>query len=492
MHAVSQMELINMLSLYPDETEWIEFKEGNSEPTRIGRDISALANAAAYHGRPYAYKIWGVEDGISDGAHRLVGTSFNYRAKRGKGNQDLLLWLRSQLSPNASYEFSQVDHEGLTFVVLTVRAAAGQPVCFDRAPYIREGSSTTRLEPGSAKERELWRRLQRDDYELDIARRDVPGAEIGDLLDIVSYYDLLRVRKPASNDAVLRDLCEQELARPQDNGRYSITNLGALLVARELTAFPGLRRRVLRVVRYSGKGSFDIVQDASFDKGYALAMPEAERYILTLLPTADVAEGAFRRARPLVPQTAVREMLSNTLIHQDLSDATAGPLVGVYDNRIEFSNPGMTLMPSDRVLNAQPKTRNGTLARIMRQMDLCEEGGTGWDRTVAACEQLHLPAPRIRSEEQLGTKVTLFGEKPYERMTKAERMEAVYWHACLMYAQDEPMGNQSLRERFGLEKTKSNTVAISRLIRDCCQAGLVRDEDESAGARYKRYIPAWA
>ena len=43
------MELIYSLVGYPDETEWLEFKEGNSDPVRTGRDISALANTAAAH-----------------------------------------------------------------------------------------------------------------------------------------------------------------------------------------------------------------------------------------------------------------------------------------------------------------------------------------------------------------------------------------------------------------------------------------------------------
>ena len=180
------------------------------------------------------------------------------------------------------------------------------------------------------------------------------------------------------------------------------------------------------------------------------------------------------------------------VIHQDLSDSTAGPLVGIYDNRIEFSNPGEPLVPINRVLNAQPKTRNGSLVEIMREMDLCEEGGTGWDLAVAACEGAHLASPKIEGNAELGTRVTLYCDRAYARMTKQERMEATYWHACLMYAQGTSMGNQSLRERFGLDDAKKNMVAISRLIRDCCTEGLIKEEDEASGAKYRRYIPAWA
>ena len=75
---------------------------------------------------------------------------------------------------------------------------------------------------------------------------------------------------------------------------------------------------------------------------------------------------------------------------------------------------------------------------------------------------------------------------------KSERKNAVYWHACLMYAQGESMSNQSLRERFGLSDEKKNVVAMSRLIKECLEEALIKEEDEDAGSKYKRYIPYWA
>lgn len=74
---------------------------------------------------------------------------------------------------------------------------------------------------------------------------------------------------------------------------------------------------------------------------------------------------------------------------------------------------------------------------------------------------------------------------------KSERKNAVYWHTCLLYAQGESMSNQSLRERFGLSDKKKNTVAMSRLIRECLEEVLIKEEDEDAGAKYRRYIPYW-
>lgn len=485
---VEKIELLYSLIGFPDETEWLEFKEGNSDPERIGRDISALANSAAYLGRDFAYRIWGV----ADGTHDLVGTTFNPYAKKAKGNQGLLIWLSRFLSANASYEFDCFEHDGKNFVVLKIAAATERPVSFDKALYIREGSSTTRLVNGSAKEAELWRRLQRSDFETRPAKVDLVVSDVFSLLDVDAYYALLGDRKPEQEESVLETLCEQELVFRQDNGRLRISNLGALLIGRDLRAFYGLGRRALRVVCYAGKGSFEIVEDRTFNEGYALSLPKAEEFVMARVPKRELVDGAFRRIVHAYPQRAVRELLSNTVIHQDLSDTTEGPMVMLYENRIEFSNPGTTLIPVARLLNAPPKTRNTKLVNLMRQMDLCEEGGTGWDLTVASCEAVHMAAPKVQSEDDLGTRVTLLAGSAYEHMTKAERRDAVYWHACLMFAQGESMGNQSLRERFGLEENRKNTVAMSRLIRDCCEAGLIKNEDDEAGDKYRRYVPYWA
>lgn len=54
------------------------------------------------------------------------------------------------------------------------------------------------------------------------------------------------------------------------------------------------------------------------------------------------------------------------------------------------------------------------------------------------------------------------------------------------------MNNQSLRERFGLSNERKNMLAMSRLIRECCDTGLIKEEDEEAGPKNKRYIPGWA
>lgn len=488
MGSVTDIDIIFQLIGYPAETEWLEFKQNIKDPQLVGRDISALANSAALCDRPYAYKIWGV----TDNTHELVGTSFRPLTTKAVGNQDLPIWLKQHVSANANYEFQEIDYDDKHFVVLKISAATYRPVRFDSHTYIREGNASTPLTIGSEKESRLWQKLQRSRFEYGIAEEDLTPPQLEERLFIDEYFDLLNIHRPSDVEIMLESLVRQNIVVHQDNGRYAITNLGALLIARRLSDFPTLRKRRLRVIRFRGIARTEILHDEFFENGYALALPQANDYILSLLAQEEVQDGAFRRNRPVLPERAIRELLSNTVIHQDLNDTGRAPEVHVFDNRIEFSNPGPVLVPAERIVNEQPKTRNDALVNILRQMDLCEEGGTGWDIIIDDCESRHVLTPKIISSEEGGTQVILYAGTSFPRMSKKERREAAYWHACLKLTQDSALTNASLRERFGLESDKKNLVAISRLIRECCDDGLLREEDPEAGRRNMRYVPFWA
>lgn len=87
------LKLVEQLVARSTESQTIEFKQSNDDAFMIGKDISALANAAAMEGQDYAYMLWGVDDFT----HKIVGTSFNPLAAKHKG-QELELWLRLKLS----------------------------------------------------------------------------------------------------------------------------------------------------------------------------------------------------------------------------------------------------------------------------------------------------------------------------------------------------------------------------------------------------------
>lgn len=193
----------------------------------------------------------------------------------------------------------------------------------------------------------------------------------------------------------------------------------------------------------------------------------------------------------MYPEVAVRELVANALIHQDFSITGSGPLVEVFTDRIEISNPGQPLIDTLRLLDSPPQSRNEKLASIMRRFKVCEERGSGIDKVVFETELYQLPAPDfIKTENHF--KAVLFSHKEFSSMDKEERVRACYLHCCLKYvAGKERISNTTVRDRFKI-KEESYPVA-SNIISDTLKKGLIKPFDaDNKSKRYMSYVPFWA
>ena len=150
-------------------------------------------------------------------------------------------------------------------------------------------------------------------------------------------------------------------------------------------------------------------------------------------------------------------------------------------------------MDTLRFIDTPPKSRNETLAAMMRRMKICEEAGTGIDKLVAAVEAFQLPAPDFKAitTTQPGfTKVTLFAPRKLNDMDAHERIRACYQHACLRFVSGSRMTNASMRQRFGIEER--NAAKASRIIAETLAAELIKPFDPDQGKKYASYLPFWA
>jgi predicted HTH transcriptional regulator len=72
----------------------------------------------------------------------------------------------------------------------------------------------------------------------------------------------------------------------------------------------------------------------------------------------------------------------------------AGPVIEIYQDRIEISNPGSSLIEVDRIIDER-QSRNQKFAAAMREIGLCEERGGGIDKAIIDIEEMSLPAPEF-------------------------------------------------------------------------------------------------
>ena len=467
------------------ESPWIEFKLNDATTQdEIGEYISALSNTAALFNKNHALMIWG----INDATHTIEGTTFDPE-KFKKGNQSLALWVSTLLNPQIQFYFHKAEIEGKSIVLLEIVAAYAVPVKFKNVEYVRIDSNKKKLKDFPDTERELWRLLLRKPFETLIAAENVSGETVLRMLNWQAYYKMLDEPPPIEPYILERLLAEQMIVK-NETGQYNITNLGAILFARRLSDFPFLERKAIRVILYKGKDRVAATRKEQVgSKGYASGFEGLIDYINGLLPVNEVMGKALRKQVPMYPELAVRELVANTIIHQDFFLSGSSPMVEIFDDRMEITNPGAPLIDEKRFIDHPPLSRNEGLAGFMRRIGVCEERGSGFDKVVTLTEEYQLPAPEIETYHN-HTRVILYAHQEFSQMSKANRIYACYLHACLKWVNKGIMTNASLRERFAVNV--KNSSMISRILKEACEAGLIKLSEDSTSDRNRRYLPFWA
>lgn len=483
-------ELVRSLAALPTEVEWIEFKVNNKDPERIAKYISGLSNAATLSDRTTAYIVWGIEDDN----HKVIGTDFEYR-KAKKGNMELELWLAQQINPKIGFSFHEVpfqDETGNPFHVtlIEIPCAESEPTRFGSVSYIRIGSNLKPLSEFKEKEAELWRKFDKTPIEKRMAYTEASDNDIVTLLDYPGYYRKLSWPIPGNRDKVLQDLSDEKFIYKNDGGTWDITNFGALMIASNLTKFERLSKRAVRVIRYADKSRLDGISEREFTSGYVISFEDIVAYIMAVIPQEEIMEGGIRRQKFSFPESAIRELLANTLVHQALDQYGTSPMVEIFADRIEFSNAGAPLVAIERIIDTVPLSRNENMAGFMHRCGICEERGSGYDKIIAATSANALLAPKIENQNNQFTKVTLFSRIPFELTAKEDRIRTCYMFACLAFVNSSAITNADIRSAFGLEET--DKVKASRVIRDTIGANLIKPVDPSTAPRYMKYVPFWA
>lgn len=477
--------LLRELCRLPAETEWVEFKSNKDSAEMIGEYISALANSAALIGKQSAYVVWGV----NDENHEVTGTTFKPSEMQHK-QQELESWLLQKISPKIFFQFHEflsTDYQPV--VILEIQAASNTPVQFDGTEFIRIGSYKKKLRDHSERERALWRVFDKVPFEKQIAAENLVADDVLQYIDYPQYFELTNQPLPENKAAILNALDADKIITKGTNGLWGITNLGAILFAKKLKNFQHLGRKAVRLILYKGNSRVTTIREIEGAKGYAVGFENLIEYIKTLLPENEEIGKAFRKQVPMFPDLSIRELVANALIHQDFSITGTGPMIEIFESRMEITNPGIPLVATERFLDAPPQSRNEALASFMRRINICEERGTGIDKVITESELYQLPAPSFELSDH-HTRVVLFGYKSFTDMDKEDRIRACYQHCCLRYVNREHMNNTSLRERLGIDI--KNSAMVSRVIKDTLTADLIKPYDSDAGTKAMRYIPHWA
>jgi ATP-dependent DNA helicase RecG len=468
-------------SLYPVPTELneLDWKSGLSPKTdRLAQHVCAFANLAGG-----GILVFGVNN---NGSLFSVEQDFVDKIVQTIGNI-----AKNNLNISIRIDHSVLEFKGFHLLIIHIPEQPEKPVYLRGNDiynaYTRSAGQTVKM---TKKQVQLLISQSRgvlfEEFE---ALKNLNAGEVLTKLNYEKLFELLDKNIPKSTDVVISILKEYELISQTNETHFSILNLGAILFARNINDFTGLRGRNVIVRMYKGSNNRELVNEQKDVNGYAAGFEGLIDYIIKQLPRTEIIEG-IRKEIPVYPKVAVREFIANALIHQDFTIEGMPVTIEMFDNRLTITNPGAPLQDINRLLDLPPRSRNEKLAQAMLLLGICERRGSGIDRAIEAIELQKLPPVKFEKSES-HTRVLLFPSKTLKEMSKTEKIRACYQHTCLLYEDRKELNNQSLRERFGLDK--NNSAVASRIIADTFEAGLIKFADpEITSRKYATYLPYYA
>lgn len=160
----------------------------------------------------------------------------------------------------------------------------------------------------------------------------------------------------------------------------------------------------IAVTQYAGTSkvnSSDISQvsldDREFNGNVPFQFENALKLIMSKLPIrSNVGVGGKRQSYLAIPELAIRETLANALGHRDYSTFQSRVQVDIYADRIEFTNPGRSLVPIEDLEQAHPQTRNPLLMNCLKDLGIVEHRGRGIKTIISSLKEAGLAEPSFQ------------------------------------------------------------------------------------------------
>ncbi|MCX5711693.1 MAG: tetratricopeptide repeat protein [Candidatus Omnitrophica bacterium] len=191
---------------------------------------------------------------------------------------------------------------------------------------------------------------------------------------------------------------------------------------------------------------------------------EAAQFIVKHMDMGATIEGMKRSDFSEYPLVAVREAITNAIVHRDYTVDSSQTRIFIFDDRIEVYTPGglSTGVTIDNIEYTQ-YSRNRAITNILMDMgQYIEKLGTGIRRMKQAIKQSGLKEPRF-FDTGIDFIVTLFGPADKEwQVKKQERIEKIQQTMAVTKTPQEIVRLTNKRER---QKHRRNDTMLEALIR---------------------------
>lgn len=475
--------------------EWqqAEFKKAEKSASR-----NALKTVSAFANTEGGYIIFGVTE--IRGKYEISGVEDvnvvqdNFRAVI---DDQRTLSVKLKISSGVV----SIDGKRILWFYIPEVSAREKPVFSDGVPYIREGASTCKCRGSQIAG------FSRDASEVpyDIEKLDIDPELFYDSDTLKWYRSQVENRNydldPKATDMdFLRDIG----LLVEEKGRHLPTRAAVLILGKRRYISQRLQRFVVDLQCYNcvrGEEASDTgwVDRREVSSNLIDAWRTIEEFFYKHTDHPFALDLQTRRRIDSSPGSlAFREATANLLIHQDYGDLQQSTVIQIFQNGVNFSNPGDAFDSRESLLASGSKnTRNPSVAIGFRRVGLSEQVGFGITKIYRDWRSLGYMPPEITIDKHRRRfslwfpRIALFGEEQQRRIdnmgvdiTNAEA--TVYAFAlhkgCADLADIMGLTNRSSMESFELA---SSLISKGLLIRDASKDSvfLLAQEIGSKGTR---------
>lgn len=369
------MDLLD--ALRRPEGKTLEFKRDLSSPEGLLRTVVAFANTAGGT----------VLVGVEDGTRHVRGVADPLALEERIANL-----ISDSIAPRLLPDLEILTYRKTQVVAVQVYPSASRPHHLTRAgvhagTYVRVGSTNRRADDA------LIAEMRRFAHGEAFDERPMPSLD-SDAIDFrLASESFAEVRRLGRRDM-------ETLRLVTDHQRHRVPTAGGILLfgRDRLRHFPDAW---IQVGRFQGIDRSAIVDHADL-KGPLLEGIELTIAFVEKHSTHGAGIGRLRRIeRWSLPPVAIREAVVNAVAHTDYSQRGAPIRVALFDDRMEVENPG--LLPFGLTIADLPlgvsKLRNRVIGRVLNELGLVEQWGSGVQRMIAACRAAGLAPPVL---EEIG------------------------------------------------------------------------------------------
>jgi ATP-dependent DNA helicase RecG len=445
--------------LIRNEGKTLEFKRDLSSVGNIIKTITAFANTAG------GVILIGVED-VTKAVIGIVNPLDE--------EERICNIIADSIEPRLVPDIDIINWKGLTLISIKVYPSALRPHWIksqgkDNGVLVRVGSTNRKADAA------LINDIRRSALNLSFDEEPIPDIN-PEALDIRVASGLI-TRIDDWNENTMESL--HLVTRYQ--GRLVPTVGGVLLFGKVRDKyFPDAW---IQCGRFSGKNKSKIIDQIDISNHLPVALSQAYDFVIKHALKSAEFGGLHREDKWNLPLMAIREALTNAIVHADYSQFGSPIRLSIFDDRIEIENPGMLIggMTINDVYNGVSKLRNRVIGRIFKELKLIEQWGSGYQRMINECNVMNLPEPQC--EEIAFSFRVIFSLIPVVNKKVIVNVEEKIIETIFKYDNEGGISTQYLSELIGI-----STRAMRERLASMVKNGKIIAIGKSAYDPNKRYF----